>query len=335
MLQTSDAFTRRLHECMQNALNMGEGELWSTLFNLSISGQHIRPNLLCHLVDWDPIPDGVIRDAAALELLHTSTLIHDDIIDHATLRRGIPTIHTLSDDPEVGRAVAILVGNLVKDAAIGVASERSRHLINQASIDINLGQLWETEARARPFLGLRDSLRISLYKAGRICRWVVKIASQYNGSDRLFGRVRSVAVAAELVMLTYQAVDDWLDTVNVEKQMKKSSGLDEANNVHSFMRAKWLFVEGGQSEFVIMPSQEFDEAVSIAIEMLRKYSLPHETLAVADSSVSGELLRGWCRDVNSYITNHSEVDQHSTDVLIHFLAANVERVQIALASSSE
>ena len=333
MLSTSDAFTRRLHEYMQNVLNMGEGELWRTLLALSISGQHVRPSLLCHLTDLDPIPDGVIRDAAAIELLHTSTLIHDDIIDGASLRRGIPTIQTLFDDRATGEAVALLAGNLVKDAAIGVATERSRHLINQASIDINLGQLWETESREQPFLSLRDSLRISLYKAGRIFRCIVKIAGHYNGSDRLFGRVRSIAVAAELVALTYQAVDDWLDTVNVEMQTKKSSGLDEANNVHSFMRAKWsLTYNDPNDQFVLARKGEPTDAIELALEMLRGLHVPYGTLEETTPTASGKLLANWCKDVECFVTHHREIDDHSASVLVNLLQANAARISLVAAS---
>jgi geranylgeranyl diphosphate synthase type I len=89
---------------------------------ISAGGKRLRPafcvwgHVACGGTDGEP----VIRAAAALELLHTFALVHDDVMDDARERRGVPTTQTLFalraddvvPDPSFGRSVAVLVGDL-------------------------------------------------------------------------------------------------------------------------------------------------------------------------------------------------------------------------------
>jgi geranylgeranyl diphosphate synthase type I len=89
---------------------------------ISAGGKRLRPafcvwgHVACGGTDGGP----VIRAAAGLELLHTFALVHDDVMDEARERRGVPTTQTLfalraqagASDPSFGRSVAVLVGDL-------------------------------------------------------------------------------------------------------------------------------------------------------------------------------------------------------------------------------
>lgn len=74
---------------------------------LSASGKMLRPAFVLLASQFgSPEPHAILRAAAAVEMLHMATLVHDDIIDGAPLRRGVATLHTLR-----GPRVAVLVGD--------------------------------------------------------------------------------------------------------------------------------------------------------------------------------------------------------------------------------
>src|SRR5436189_5871550 len=58
---------------------------------IAAGGKRLRPLLVCLAADGED-GDGVVRAAAAVELVHSATLVHDDVLDGASLRRGVPTV---------------------------------------------------------------------------------------------------------------------------------------------------------------------------------------------------------------------------------------------------
>ncbi|MBF6065572.1 polyprenyl synthetase family protein [Nocardia terpenica] len=93
------------------------------------------------------LSDRLIRRCAALEMMHTSTLIHDDILDRGTVRRGLPTLWKA-----VGRERALLIGNLVAARALAIAQADSAEAANvflETWQRVNVAQLREVNERGR------------------------------------------------------------------------------------------------------------------------------------------------------------------------------------------
>lgn len=93
---------------------------------ISAGGKRLRPLLLC-LAAGVPPPDSddVVRAAAAVELVHSASLVHDDVLDGAALRRGRPTVMASG-----GRSMAVATGDLLFSRAFGLlagSGERHRH----------------------------------------------------------------------------------------------------------------------------------------------------------------------------------------------------------------
>src|SRR5581483_6664196 len=97
---------------------------------LAAGGKRLRPMLVL-LCAGEGGGEAAIRAAAAIELVHMATLVHDDVLDAAPLRRGRPTVVARS-----GRERALAVGELGQDG-----SERQVELLSGASVALALGEL--------------------------------------------------------------------------------------------------------------------------------------------------------------------------------------------------
>lgn len=208
-------------------------KLWEHSIEIIKSGKKLRPNFVIllweHCLPKQNIPHELLNDLVALELIHTSTLIHDDIIDKGLFRRNIKTINN-----EYGDEIALLMGNVVKDLAIKLSTPQSIISLNAASFDVNLGQLWETLAREHNTIYINHYLAIVLFKTAKIFIHSLDIFSSYS-QVKLSASEKNMIVAMAIL---YQIEDDLLDHLNTS-QKDKSIGQDKKNNVHSFIYASF------------------------------------------------------------------------------------------------
>jgi geranylgeranyl diphosphate synthase type I len=147
-------------------------------------GKRLRP-AFCH---WAFVGAGgnasdgrIVRAGAALELLHTFALIHDDVMDGSATRRGLDSVHvsfearhTLSqwrgEGRRFGEGVAILVGDLAfvyADMLLADASRAALDVFNELRLEVNIGQYLDLIGTVRGG-GTRDAARrICIYKSGK------------------------------------------------------------------------------------------------------------------------------------------------------------------------
>ena len=208
-------------------------DLWEHLVKIIKCGKKLRPNFVLML--WEQympkkdVPQGLINDLIALELIHTSTLIHDDIIDEGLFRRNVSTLNKI-----YGNEIALLLGNIVKDLALKFSSQQSLSTLNNASFDVNLGQLWETLARYHETIGINHYLSIVLFKTSKIFGYSADIFSLYSKKE--FTTIEKNFILSMAVL--YQIADDLIDSL-VKNPKDKSVGQDKNNNVHSFVVASF------------------------------------------------------------------------------------------------
>ncbi len=157
----------------------GVGEL------LTHGGKRLRPALVYYTYRacGGPSDDEALPVALSIELLHTYLLIHDDIMDHAEVRRGHPSAHARfrqshqsrgfhGDPQDFGRSVAILLGDLAHTWAMELFSgaERSRELtrcFSAMSEEVIGGQYLELLVAQRRSAREEDLLRVLRLKSGR------------------------------------------------------------------------------------------------------------------------------------------------------------------------
>ena len=210
-----------------------EGLVEAMRYSLLAGGKRIRPVLClatCEGLGHDPVE--LLPTAAALELIHTYSLIHDDLpsMDDDDLRRGRPTCHRA-----FGEDAAILAGDALFAEAIRLVAE---HQIGGAATQV--GIIAELAAASGvngmvggQFLDLRDHgrasadalRRVHLLKTGRLIASAVRCALVYAQPDAAVeAALRSFAV--ELGLL-FQIVDDILDVAGDEDELGKAVGADE------------------------------------------------------------------------------------------------------------
>jgi geranylgeranyl diphosphate synthase type I len=161
------------------------GEPLAALRDLVLAGgKRLRP-AFCHWAfvgaGGDPDDPWVTDGGAALELLHTFALIHDDIMDGSSRRRGTETVHVSfeerhaldgwrGDGRRFGEGVAILVGDLAfvyADHLLSGAPPAAADVFTELRIEVNVGQYLDLVGTARGRTGAHEARRISLYKSGK------------------------------------------------------------------------------------------------------------------------------------------------------------------------
>ena len=147
-------------------------------------GKRLRP-AFCYWAyvgaGGDP-DDPVITDAgAALELLHTFALIHDDIMDGSSTRRGMDTLHVRfeqrhalagwrGEGRRLGEGVAVLIGDLAfvyADHLLAGAPRDAVAVFTELRVEVNVGQYLDLIGTARGHVAEQPARRISLYKSGK------------------------------------------------------------------------------------------------------------------------------------------------------------------------
>jgi geranylgeranyl pyrophosphate synthase len=194
----------------------GHGELLGedASATLDAGGKRLRPMLV--LLCAGPARSEVaVRAAAAIELIHMATLVHDDVLDDAPLRRGLPTVVATS-----GRARATATGDLLFSRAFALLADagdrRSVALLADASVALARGEL----AQRRDAFDLRVSEERYLER----CR--LKTARLFECACLLGHDDEQLREFGARIGLAFQLLDDVLDVSGPPERTGKARGTD-------------------------------------------------------------------------------------------------------------
>ena len=242
-LQQQTAITdAALHRWVPSAATLPETIHKAMRYSLFAGGKRIRP-LLCiaaaKAVNDDP--EGVENAAITLEMIHTYSLIHDDLpaLDNDDLRRGRPTNHKVFGD-----AMAILAGDSLLTLAFevlaklpGVGDDRKVRLMAELATASGTvggmigGQVHDIEGeRQVPTALLLD--RIHRAKTGALLRASVRMGAIYAGATE--AQYEALSVYGEHTGLAFQIVDDVLDVEQSSELLGKTAGKDQAQQKITF-----------------------------------------------------------------------------------------------------
>jgi len=164
----------------------------------------------------------IIDVAAALELIHSATLLHDDIIDGSDVRRGKDSAFR-----KFGLAKALVTGDFVFSRAFQLCARFEERLINwaaEACISLTEGETMQGRFRHNPAVTRDDYLEIISRKTASIFEQGARTAAYLAGAPD--DVVEAMASCGYSVGMTFQIVDDLLDIEGTEARVGKPVGLD-------------------------------------------------------------------------------------------------------------
>tara|TARA_B100001121_G_scaffold126136_2_gene110561 strand:+ start:3066 stop:4010 length:945 start_codon:yes stop_codon:yes gene_type:complete len=157
--------------------------------------------------------------ASIIELLHTATLVHDDVVDNASTRRGAMSVNSLWSN-----AHGVLIGDYIYSKAFMLMVEIGKKDIlaelADATNDISQGELIQLEAVSNIKISLNKLKKISYFKTGRLFEASAKTGAMLAGANKNF--IKNISESAKNIGILFQIKDDLLDYSNSSKTGKQS-----------------------------------------------------------------------------------------------------------------
>jgi geranylgeranyl pyrophosphate synthase len=181
---------------------------------LEAGGKRLRPMLVL-LCAGEEGGEGSIRAATAIELIHMATLVHDDVLDAAPLRRGRPTVAAIA-----GRERATATGDLLFSRAFALLATagdlRSIELLSAASVALARGELAQR----------RDAYDTSIGEERYLERCRLKTGALFESACLLGSDENSLGTFGAAIGLAFQMLDDVLDVSGPAERTGKARGTD-------------------------------------------------------------------------------------------------------------
>ncbi len=248
---------------MQNSINSDVTTLHDASMHIIQSGgKRIRPRialLAFALAGGEDMAD-IAKAAAAVELVHTATLVHDDINDHSAMRRGQVSVHA-----RWGRTFALLTGDYMfakvyaMMAPLGIEANR---VMADAAVTLVEGETIQAKAAKAGVMDRKTYKMVIERKTASLFIASAELGAILAGADektrtclREYGRY---------VGLTYQIVDDILDLIGDPETMGKPAGLDMAQN-----RGVAMTTVNGNGHAAVLEVED-DDPVARMMQQLRE-----------------------------------------------------------------
>ena len=226
-------------------------------YMIEIGGKRIRPRLCLttYSLYKDSFSEEILSPAAAIEVFHSFTLIHDDIMDKADVRRGVPTVYKKWDEN-----TAILSGDVMSiesyrmiAKAPAAALPAVLALFSDTAAQVCEGQQYDMDFEDLPQVPMEDYLKMVGLKTAVLIACSAKMGALIAGAS---------AREADLLYkfgydlgLAFQIADDWLDTYGDPAVFGKAIGGDILNNKKSWLLTRALEKAGTErfAEAMAMP----------------------------------------------------------------------------------
>jgi geranylgeranyl diphosphate synthase type II len=213
-------------------------------YTLEGGGKRLRPTLL--LASCQALGDNVeaaINQAVGLEMFHNFTLLHDDVMDNAEVRRGRPTVHR-----RWNQSVAILSGDAMLTMATQlVAREAGQRLesvltlFNKTAMEVYAGQQLDMEFESRHDVTIEEYIEMIRLKTSVLLACACKMGAIMAGASE--ADADAMYRYGELLGLAFQLQDDNLDTYGDPALFGKEIGGDIINE-----KKTWLWINAMNRE---------------------------------------------------------------------------------------
>ena len=209
-------------------------------YMIQIGGKRIRPRLCLtsYALYKDSFSEEILTPAAAIEVFHSFTLIHDDIMDKADVRRGVPTVYRKWDEN-----TAILSGDVMSIESYKMIAKAPAHVLPQAldlfsqtAAEVCEGQQYDMDFEKVDIVPMSDYLKMIGLKTAVLIACAAKLGAiiaeaPANECDLLYKYGYDIGLA-------FQVADDWLDTYADPKVFGKAIGGDILNNKKNWLTTR-------------------------------------------------------------------------------------------------
>ena len=212
-------------------------------YHMALGGKRVRPVLALMACDALGGDMGNAVDAAlGIEMFHNFTLLHDDVMDNADVRRGKPTVHRLWNDN-----TAILSGDTMLTIATQFiaksGSQEVMDLFNKTAIEIYEGQQWDMDYETRNDVTVDEYINMIRLKTSVLLGCALKTGALLaDASDEDAAAIYEAGVN---MGLAFQLRDDMLDVWGDPKTFGKEIGGDIMNNKKTFLLINAMLLAKG------------------------------------------------------------------------------------------
>lgn len=250
-MDTLQSFHQRIEkELQQLRFDSQPKELYEPMsYVLSLGGKHLRPVLLlmgCNLFEGDV--ERAVKPALGIELFHNFTLLHDDIMDNAPLRRAKPTVNKKWNDN-----IAILSGDAMFAYAYSFISQVDKNIFHgvlsvftKTAIEVCEGQQLDMNYETQLNVSIDEYLQMIELKTAVLLAASLKIGSiianaPANDAQELYEFGKNIGIA-------FQLQDDVLDVYGDKNKFGKQTGGDIISNKKTFLLLKALELAKGKTQ---------------------------------------------------------------------------------------
>ncbi|HRH61589.1 MAG TPA: polyprenyl synthetase family protein, partial [Chitinophagaceae bacterium] len=203
---------------------------------LSLGGKRVRP-VMCLMGNelFDKINADAWDVATAIELFHNFTLIHDDIMDAASLRRGMPTVHE-----KYGQSTALLAGDVMLVQAyeyLNKINSAYKHrilaLFNKTAKEVCEGQQLDMDFEKKTDVQLQEYVRMIELKTSVLLAASLQMGAVLGGASE--GNRQHIYEFGRNLGIAFQVQDDYLDAFGDPAKFGKDAGGDIRQNKKTFL----------------------------------------------------------------------------------------------------
>src|SRR5882762_5269406 len=234
---------------------------------MALGGKRLRPLLtLLSYSLYKRDARSIVPIATAVEVFHNFTLLHDDIMDNAPLRRGNPTVHEKWDVNTAilsGDVMQIKVYNLL----LGIERSKLKEVLtvfNQCATEVCEGQQWDMEFENKSTVTEGEYLEMIRLKTGSLLGFSLELGAMLAGASRSDQQaLREVGIH---IGIGFQLKDDLLDVYADKKKFGKQVGGDIIANKKTFLLIKALEKTKGKQKAELenwIVSKKFNETKKI------------------------------------------------------------------------
>lgn len=253
---------------------------------MNLGGKRMRPIML--LMSYNLFKEDYQRAlpaAYAIELFHNFSLVHDDIMDCAPLRRGQPTVHKKWNENTsilAGDAMLVLVYQYLTQIPDTTILPHLLQVFNKAALGVCEGQIYDMEFETQTTVSIETYLKMIELKTSVLLAAGMEMGAMIAGATPT--DATNVYEFGKNIGIAFQIQDDYLDTFGDPSKFGKKVGGDIAQNKKTFLLLKALEVADEKdrkqiAQLMALPAAEEAQKIHQMTTLLQALNIPELTAA--------------------------------------------------------